>query len=434
MFELIFLTSSITLFFLVLIIDLVHYGAMYSFLYKVHHKGWKKNQELYEPKAAVLLALRGADPFLKYCIQGLLRQDYPNYTVFFMVDSDSDPAIPVVVDILAQETKVRPRCKCEIVIVDEHFDSCALKCNSLAHVIEKLDESFQVIAILNADTRPFPTWLRQLVEPLSDQRFAATSGLRWYVPEHSNWGSLVRMLWNVAAVNQMAFSQIPWGGSFALRREVFFEGGLLERWKNTLTDDVPTYPVVRAMGAQVLVNPSLLMVNREFCHLASFYPWVKRQILLAKLYHPKWWVIVGQAFFLFMLPATSFVLAIYGLCLKNWTLFYWNIASFLLYVIGVFGAFVIMDGSVRRYLRKTGENIPRQTVGGLVKTSVSIILTQFVYAMAICGVFRMKKVTWRGIMYQIGPGERVQMEKFVPYAEIVKATKATQENDSMESL
>ena len=410
------LTFSTALFFLVLFIVLAHYGVMYNFLYKMRHKVWAEPKEPYEPKAAVLLALRGADPFLKYCIQGLLHQNYHDYKIFFMVDSASDPALPVVKEILAQETAVSPGCKHEIVVVDEHFDSCALKCNSLVHVLEKLDESFQVVAILDADTRPFPTWLRQLIEPLSDSRFAATSGLRWYIPEQTNWGSLVRMLWNVAAICQMVLSRIPWGGSFALRREVFTKGGLLERWKHTLTDDVPTYSTVKAMGAQVVVNPSLLMVNREYCHLASFYHWVKRQLLLAKLYHPNWWLVVGQAFFLFALPATTITLAIYGLCLKDWTLFNLNIASFVIHMMGVLGADIIIDGSTRSYLRENGENIPRQTVEGLVKTSISIVLTQMVYTSAICGVFRMKKTVWRGITYHITPPDTIKMEKFIPYS------------------
>lgn len=428
MFELTVLIISIALFFLVLVIDLAHYGIMYVFLYKMRHKGWVKPKESFEPKTAVLLTLRGADPFLKYCIQGLLRQNHSDYTVFFIVDSSSDPALPVVREILDQEKAKSPGCKCEIVVVDEHFETCAMKCNSLVHVIEKLDETFQVVAILDADTRPFPTWLRQLVEPLSDSRFVATSGLRWYVPDQMNWGSLVRMLWNVAAICQMVFSRIPWGGSFALRREVFTKGGLLERWKHTLTEDVPTYPVVKAMGSQVAVNPSLLMVNREFCRLASFYPWVKRQLLLAKLYHPKWWLIVGQAFFLFMLPTTVFALTICGLCLQNWTLFGWNLASSLLYILGVWGADIIIDGSVRRYLRENGETIPHQTLGGILKTAFSIVLTQIVYTGAICGVFRMKKTAWRGITYHITPPDTIKMEEFIPYA------KFTQESNAKESL
>jgi len=396
---------------------------MCSFLRKMWCKSWMEPKEPFEPRAAVLLTLRGADPFLKDCVQGLLRQEYADYTVFFVFDSDSDPALPVVEELLARETPRSPGCKWEIVVVDEHLETCSLKCNSLVHVIETLDDSFQVVAILDADTQPFPSWLRQLVEPLSDPRYAVTSGLRWYVPEFTNWGSLVRMLWNVAAVNQMVFSQIPWGGSFALRREVFITGGLLERWKQTFTDDVSSYSIVRKMGARVMVTPSLLMVNREFCRTSSFYAWVKRQLLIAKLYHPNWGLIVGQAFFLSAPLVLAVILAIYGIYVRNWQIVGWNVGALVLYITGVFGAFVLMDGDVRRYLRQNDETISRQTVWGLCKTSVAIALTQVVYSVAICGIFRMKKVEWRGITYFITKPDRIQMKKFIPYSEIQKEGK-----------
>lgn len=419
---------SILLFVLCFIICVAHYVLMHSFIYSMRHKSWNEPKETFEPKTAVLLTLRGADPFLKYCIQGLLRQDYSDYTVFFIVDSSSDPALPVVKEILDQEKAKSPGCKCEIVVVDEHWDSCALKCNSLVHVIEKLDESFKVLAILDADTRPFPTWLRQLVEPLSDPRFAATSGLRWYVPDQANWGSLIRMDWNIAAVCQMFFSQVLWGGAFALRREVFFEGGLTERWKHTLTDDVTAYKIVKKMGNRVKVTPTLLMLNREVCKTSSFYSWVQRQMFFVKLYHPNWWFIVGQAFFISMLPCIAFMLAIYGLCQKDWALLVLNICTFLVYGLAVLGAFTIIDHSVRQYLRENGEAIPLQTVRGFIKTVCAILFTQIVYAAAICRVFRMKKTVWRGITYHITGPDTVQMEKFIPYSEIAR------KNNSTESL
>ena len=34
------------------------------------------------PKAAIILAVRGMDPFLHATLKGLLRQDYPDYTIF----------------------------------------------------------------------------------------------------------------------------------------------------------------------------------------------------------------------------------------------------------------------------------------------------------------------------------------------------------------
>ena len=46
------------------------------------------------PKAAVVLCLRGTDPFLEDCLRAVLNQDYPQYEIRIVVDSRQDPAWP----------------------------------------------------------------------------------------------------------------------------------------------------------------------------------------------------------------------------------------------------------------------------------------------------------------------------------------------------
>src|SRR5260370_1335587 len=52
------------------------------------------------PRVAVLLPLRGVDPFLQTCLRGLLCQNYPNYCIHLVVDSAADPANELVASIL----------------------------------------------------------------------------------------------------------------------------------------------------------------------------------------------------------------------------------------------------------------------------------------------------------------------------------------------
>ena len=54
------------------------------------------------PRAAVILCVRGLDPFLAASVKGLLRQDYPRYDVWIVVDSVRDPAWPVVNSLVHQ--------------------------------------------------------------------------------------------------------------------------------------------------------------------------------------------------------------------------------------------------------------------------------------------------------------------------------------------
>ncbi|MDR0704344.1 MAG: glycosyltransferase family 2 protein, partial [Planctomycetaceae bacterium] len=190
------LTISVVLFFTIIIIDIVHYGALYLFLKGIRRNEWTTPSGEFVPKTMVLLTLRGVDPFLKRCLEGLLTQNYPNYAVRLIFDHPEDSALQVAKEIV--ETCHADNV--EFIIVDEHFETCTLKCNSLYHAVATLDSSYEVIVILDADTNPHPDWLRQLVEPLSDSRFAAATGQRWYIPVTSNPGSLVRYLWNAAAV------------------------------------------------------------------------------------------------------------------------------------------------------------------------------------------------------------------------------------------
>ena len=54
------------------------------------------------PPATVILCLRGGDPFLSKCIDGIVMQDYPNFQVLFMVDSEYDPSLSILQSTLLQ--------------------------------------------------------------------------------------------------------------------------------------------------------------------------------------------------------------------------------------------------------------------------------------------------------------------------------------------
>src|SRR5437762_9448236 len=54
------------------------------------------------PRAAVLLCIRGADPSLLHCLNGLLHQDYPDYDIRIIIDSPEDPAWDILSSTLAR--------------------------------------------------------------------------------------------------------------------------------------------------------------------------------------------------------------------------------------------------------------------------------------------------------------------------------------------
>ncbi|HEY4761846.1 MAG TPA: glycosyltransferase family 2 protein, partial [Thermoguttaceae bacterium] len=175
----------------------------------------------HSPRTAIVLCLRGRDPFLEKCLESLLKQDYPDYQLHVIIDNRQDPAWQVA-ESLAIRYGAERVC---IEALDDRHSTCSLKCSAVTQSIGRLDDSFQVAALIDADTMPHRSWLRELTAPMADDHIGAATGNRWYMPEVSSWGALVRYLWNAAAVVQMYWYEIAWGGTLAVKRKVIDELG-----------------------------------------------------------------------------------------------------------------------------------------------------------------------------------------------------------------
>ncbi len=83
------------------------------------------------PRTAVVLCLRGRDPFLEKCLESLLKQDYPDYQLHVVVDNRQDPAWQVA-ESLANRYGADRVC---IEALDERQDTCSLKCSAVTQAI-----------------------------------------------------------------------------------------------------------------------------------------------------------------------------------------------------------------------------------------------------------------------------------------------------------
>jgi hypothetical protein len=415
---------AFVLFIIIAVIDAVHYAALFIFLRGICRNERQTSDTPFTPKTLVCLALRGADPFLKRCITGLLTQDYPNYALRLIVDSSEDSALPAVKEIL--DSLVHRQAEVDIMTVSEHYTTCTLKCNSLVHVLAALDPSFEAVAVCDADVQPHPSWLRDLVAPLADPGIAATTGQRWYIPDKPNTGSLVRYLWNAAAVVQMYLYAIPWGGSMALRRDLFAEAAAV--WRTAFTDDASLAAALKKTGGKLRFVPSLFMVNRETVTLPVFHRWVKRQLLCAKLHHPSWNKIAGQGILITVPLLTAAGLLVTGLCCHHWQTVFWSASSVILYWAGVYGTLPLMERAVQRRLAKRDAekmtDKPHWYWQRTLGTLALIPLTQFVYTSALLRLYFLRRVEWRGVEYEIS-GKSVRLTAYKAY------TAGQKENESL---
>lgn len=369
------------------------------------------------PKAAIVLSLRGADPFLTNCIHALLNQNYPHYKVHIVIDSQEDPAWEIVNDTIlrsqATHIQVNP--------LIFRYDTCSLKCSALIQAISELDNSYEVVALLDADVIAHPNWLRELVAPLADKQIGATTGNRWYIPQIGKWGTLVRYVWNAPAVTFMYIYQCPWGGSMALKLSVLRKAQLLEIWKQGVSVDSPIHKALREIGLKVKFVPSVMMSNREECNFAQCLRFITRQLLVARLYNPNWAVIASAVLIntlaLLMIPP----MLVIALITSNFYTAILIAGGAVSYILGIALLLILEEQSVRRVLRARGEPTESFSVVMMAKVLLAIPLTQLVYAVTTIAAIFVQSVEWRGITYQIKDAWNIRLTKYYPYQQSNKS-------------
>jgi cellulose synthase/poly-beta-1,6-N-acetylglucosamine synthase-like glycosyltransferase len=351
-------------------------------------------------RTAIILCLRGRDPFLEKCLELVLEQDHPDYQLHVVVDNRQDPAWQVAESLANRYGADKVR----IEALDERRDTCSLKCSAVTQAIGRLDESFQAVALVDADTMPHRSWLAELTAPFADEQVGATTGNRWYMPGVSSWGALVRYLWNAAAVVQMYWYEIAWGGTLAVKRKVIDELGLLDRWRHALCEDTMLFRQLGKRGLRVKFVPSLMMVNREDCGLISCLSWISRQLLTARLYHPLWPMVLLHGFGTTLVLAAAVAGTAIAAFRGDWPAVWWCAGGLVVYETIMVSLLVPMEIAVRRIVRSHGGQTKWLSVGTILRLVPAIVLTQLVYTLALLGAQFARSISWRGVHYRVdGP-------------------------------
>lgn len=350
------------------------------------------------PKAAVILCVRGADETLERCLEGLRTLDYPQFEVVVVIDSETDPGAAVVKRVLdrpiAASVRIEP--------LTRPLETCSLKCSALIQAISGLDDSIEVVALIDADTVPHVMWLKELVAPLSDPGVGATTGVRWFPASAATWGNVVRYLWNVPAIGWLDAFRIAWGGTLAFRREAFAKAGLLDKWSRAFCEDTMTDAALRPAGLRLAFVPTLVTLHRDTCTLAAFREWCVRQMLASRLYHPAWPLIVAHAAASalgWLLPILAAVIAAFA---GDGAAIGWSIGALAIYWSALAIGLLMLELSFRRPLLRRGEHAGPLTLLTLLKLILAIPLTQAVYSLILIRTLRVRRVTWRGVSYEIG--------------------------------
>jgi cellulose synthase/poly-beta-1,6-N-acetylglucosamine synthase-like glycosyltransferase len=263
------------------------------------------------PPASVIVPVKGEDQGLRENLAALASLDYPDYELLITAHSASD--IPG--DVLP------PRARIILAHGDDPFTG--EKVQNLKAAVRAARKQSEIFAFADSDGRVNRGWLRALAAPLVEEGVGAATGYRWFVPEPAGVWSLLRAVWDGVAAGMLGpgDNRFVWGGATAIRKHTFFEAGVFEYWKHTVSDDYALAAAVHAAGLTLAYAPGAVTPSPERISASGMFSWMRRQMMITRAYSPwLWWRGLLAHLFYCGGMAASLVAAFRGHPIGWWTL------------------------------------------------------------------------------------------------------------------
>jgi len=333
----------------------------------------------YFPSASVIVPCKGTGPGFLENIQGFLHQEYPEYEVFFVVDAPDDPAYSII------EHQLQDHQNAHLVLTTP-TQGCSGKVAALLSGLPHTQNT-KILVFADSDIKPDKHWLQNIVLPLQDERIGATTGYRWYFP--SNLKTLLISAWNMASIVFMFYpsSTFAWGGSMAIRKNLFDALHIEEQWRTAYSDDLVLTLSVKKAGYRIYLQPKCIMESPPETRIRSFIHWGTRQYTWVRWYYPVYWIgsfigFIGAQ----VIIALGILLLLFGYLLPGVLLCSMILCEILYGLLGITILPKTMIYPKERYPSKVGY--------ALLTPLVFLLLAQNAFASAFT-----KTITWAGRTY-----------------------------------
>lgn len=373
------------------------YNAVRNYRYALA-KHDRRARPAYQPHVTIVVPCKGLDARFHANIESFFHQDYSHYTLFFVVQEESDPAYKELCEIARGMQPASGAREVRILVAGLSTGS-SQKVHNLLYAFHRIDTDTEILAFADSDVCVRRDWLRQLVWPLRRPKCGVTTGYRWFVPTRNNLATLGLSAVNAGVAQLLGnnrFNQ-AWGGSMAVRVADFRRLGLPAFWEHTLSDDLSLSQAVKKAGMRVIFVPGCLAASYESTTWSRLYEFCRRQFLITRVYAPlTWW--------LGFLSSLGSVLGLWGtaaLAGYAWTLH----ADHLLFYVAVpilsFASqlirIILRQSMVVRVLRDQGASIRPAIYADILGFWFwSVLQLAFILSSAVGRTIR-----WRGIRYRL---------------------------------
>jgi ceramide glucosyltransferase len=340
----------------------------------------------FTPFVSVIAPCKGLDEGLRANLTALLELDYPAYEVIFVVDDENDPAVVVIGEVSKENAKL---------VIAAKAVSSSQKVENIREAIVHADPRSEAFVFVDSDARPQQQWLRHLVAPLADERVGAATGYRWFLSMNPTFASELRSAWNASiasALGPNTKSNFCWGGSMAIRRNVWEKLELSEQLKGTLSDDFTATRVMNDANLDIAFVPQALTPSIENCTFSELFEFTTRQMKITRVYKTELWAMsfFGSALFCGVM-LSAFLIAIWSQ--TNSFTVWWALAT-LVVVSG------LSIGKAWLRLKAVSLVIPAASKQLLPQLTLWLLAPPVFLCNCIAALFS-RTINWRGIRYEL---------------------------------
>jgi cellulose synthase/poly-beta-1,6-N-acetylglucosamine synthase-like glycosyltransferase len=363
-------------------------------------------------RTALIVPCRGLDSEFRGNIGSFFNQDYENYLLWFVVADKSDPAYDELCR-LKSELSQRSKARDVQILVAGIAQSCSQKIHNLLYCCQKLADDVEILAFADSDICVRSDWLSHLVWPLHRSKTGVASGYRWFIPKKNNLASLVLSAINAKVAQLLGntpFNQ-AWGGSMAIRVEVFRRLGIEKIWSRALSDDLLLSRAVKKAGMKVVFVPACLVASYTSTTWRELFEFGRRQFLITRISAPRtWWFALLTSLYSVLGVWAGAGLVVYAAS-QNLEFRISNLEFLIPAVPIVFLARQLIQAILRQKMisRLLEKHLPQMKAAMAVDILGFWIWPLLVLSLVLSSAFG-RTICWRGIRYKLlGPTEIIVM-------------------------
>ena len=356
-----------------------------------------KPKSFYTPFCSVIVPCRGIDADLDENLKRLFLQNYPNYEIIFVVDDKADEAVSVIENLLNEQSeKSLENVRAKIIIAGK-AENEGQKVHNLREALTKVSDESEVFVFVDSDARPDRNWLKNLVAPLQNQTLGCATGYRWFIAKTGNFASQMRSVWNASiasALGERANKNFCWGGSTAIRRQVFEKLKVREKWRGTLSDDFALTRILQKENLPIYFVPECLTATIESCGFAEFLEFSTRQMKITRVYAPNLWKASFIGSFLFTAIFWTGILLLFFV--SGWH-FWLTLASLLIiFALGSAKSHIRLK-AVKLVLKDYKKDLDRS----ILWHNLFWVITPVIFLYNNFTALLSNEIVWRGITYKL---------------------------------